>query len=319
MRYSGLLIPLFLLSLALVTYEAQAQSPEIVRKIEALKSELEQLRSEVVEAEEKNASLAGGLVKALVETRIEIIKTTASLIQQRIHALESGAKITLEVSGTQPDEELAQRLKLEIETQLAELKNAREEAAKYSGGLVAAMKQATVATQEQTLAMLRQRYLSAKYGLPVILPPATGGIGSEQGVLGIPSSRTSPVSPDVPADVNTEVISVKLLSKRFAEQNYQEFIWFDIEFTANVLDKPARAIKGILNLQDLFGEPKMRLNWTIDEPIKPGETIVERGTGFEYNQFIDSHQWVQATDLENMTASFVVKSILYQDGSRRDF
>ena len=112
---------------------------------------------------------------------------------------------------------------------------------------------------------------------------------------------------------------MKLLSKRFAEQNYQEFIWFDIEFTANGLDKPARAIKGILNLQDLFGEPKMRFNWTIDEPIKQGETIVERGTGFKYNQFIDSHQWVRATDLENMTASFAVKSILYQDGSRRDF
>lgn len=38
------------------------------------------------------------------------------------------------------------------------------------GGLIKALRLATVATQEQTLAMLEQRYLSAKYGLaqPVI-------------------------------------------------------------------------------------------------------------------------------------------------------
>ena len=63
----------------------------------------------------------------------------------------------------------------------------------------------------------------------------------------------------------------------------------------------------------------MRLNWTIDEPPQPGETIVEKGSGFEYNQFLDPHRWVRATDIEDMTASFTVESILYQDGTRLDF
>jgi len=315
LRPFTLLLALFILSPAC----RRGPSPEDVQRIAALKTELEAVRTEVTEAEKKNASLTGGLVKALVEARLEILKTTEALIQQRIHALEAGAKISVEVPGTVPNEELAARLAQEIETQLVELSKARAEADKYSGGLVAAMKQATVATQEQTLAMLRQRYLAAKYGLSTIALPAAAGGASEQEMPSPSPSIPPPTSVAVPAEVSAEILSVKLLKKRYAEQDYQDFIWFDIEFTARGLDKPARAINGVLNLQDLFGEPRMRINWTIDEPIKPGETVVERGTGFEYNQFLGSHQWVRATKLQNMTASFVVKSILYQDGTRRDF
>ena len=311
---------ILLLALCIVSPAcAQGPSPEDVQRIAALKTELEEVRNEVAEAEKKNASLTGGLVKALVEARLEILKTTEALIQQRIHALEAGAKISVEVSGTKPNEELATRLAQEIETQLKQLTEARAEADKYTGGLVAAMKQATVATQEQTVAMLRQRYLAAKYGLPIVVVSATTGEAPEHGIPFASSSTPPSTSVDVPADVSADILSVKLLRKRFAEQDYQDFIWFDIEFTAKGLDKPARAIRGVLKLQDLFGEPHMMLNWTIDEPIKPGQTLVEKGSGFKYNQFIDAHQWVRATDLQNMTASFIVKSILYQDGSRRDF
>ncbi|HUT55942.1 MAG TPA: hypothetical protein VM658_21300 [bacterium] len=319
MKFFWLFIPL--LALCIVSLAcAQRPSPEDVQKIAVLKTELEEVRSEVVAAEKKNSLLAGGLIKALVEARLEILKTTEALIQQRIHALETGATISIKVSGTEPNEELAARLGQEIETQLVELSKAQAEADKYSGGLLAVMKQATVATQEQTVAMLRQRYLAAKYGLPTVVLPATTGGASEQGI-GAASPSTSPsMSVDVPsADVSAEIVSVKLLGKRFSNQNYQQFILLDMEFTAKGLDKPARAIKGVLNLQDLFGEPKISINWTIDELMMPGQTFVKKGTGFEYNQFIDSHNWVRSTDLQNMTASFVVMSILYQDGSRRDF
>ena len=153
----------------------------------------------------------------------------------------------------------------------------------------------------------------------MVLPAVCAPSASEQGALSPQSSTTSATESKVPDEVSSEIVSVRLLRKRFAEQEYQEFIWFDIEFTAGGLDKPARAIKGVLNFQDLFGEPRMKMNWTIDAPVEPGQTVTEKGTGFKYNQFIDSHQWVRATDPQNMTASFAVTSILYQDGSRRDF
>lgn len=298
---------------------SQSPSPEDVQKIAALKAELEAVYLEIAATEDKSSSFSDGLVKALIEVRLEILRTTEALIHQRIHALESGAKITIGLAGTEPNEDLADQLRQEIESQLAELNGARQEAAKYSGGLVAAMKHATIATQEQSVAMLQQRYFVAKYGLPMILPAVTTRPASEQGAQSVRSSTTSSRGREALDDVSSEILSVKLLSKRFAEQDFQEFIWLDIEFTADGLDKPARAIKGVLRLQDLFGEPKMSIKWTIDEPIDPGKAIAEKGTGFKYNQFIDSHQWVRATALQNMTASFTVNSILYEDGTRRDF
>src|SRR5262249_42783019 len=115
-------------------------SPEDQAKIESLQGELKAVKAEVASAEQKNAGLAGGLVKALVEVRLEVIKTTEALIQQRIQALASGAKVSVTVSGTQADEKLAQSLEVGIKKQEGELKAAQTDAAQYSGGLVGAMK-----------------------------------------------------------------------------------------------------------------------------------------------------------------------------------
>ena len=280
-----------------------------------LRAEVADVDNEISNAEKKEASLSDGLIKSLVEARLEILKLTRDMVRQRILALESGATVTVEAAGTKPDPALAATLEGEIASQSAELESARKDAAAYDGGLIGAMKVATVATKEQTMAMLQQRYLAAKYGL-VLVGVANGG---EKGAeLQSVDAGKVPKAGNVTTDPTT-VVEVKLLSKRFAEHDYQEYLWFDIEFSATGLSKPARAIKGVLNFQDLFGDPQLRISWTIEEPLKPGGSVMEKGTGFEYNQFVDSHQWVKNTALSNMTASFTVKSILYQDGSRQDF
>lgn len=290
-------------------------NPEEVKKIEELKIELKKVENEIKEAETKDATYAGGLIKALINARIEILKTNKALIEQRISALESGAKITLETYKTGPDLEEASRIFEEIEKQTKELESAKLETSKYSGGLILAMKRSTVATIEQTIAMLNQKYLISKYGLgfPKISKTKDSQIDSEIGVLDQEPSDV--ISED---EIANEIISVKLLNKEFAEQDYQEYIYFDIELKATGLDKPARAIKGSLNLQDLFGETKLRIGWTIDKPINPGGKVIKKGTGFEYNQFIDTHKWVRSTRLQDMKATFTVKSIIYKDGSKRD-
>lgn len=114
------------------------------------------------------------------------------------------------------------------------------------------------------------------------------------------------------------IIVARLLRKKFSHQGYEDYVFFDIEFTARGLDRPARAIKGVLLLQDLFGETHLPLNWTIDHPLSPGEIFVEKGSGFKFNQFIEKHQWARNTEMENMRAIFRVTSILYADGSRKD-
>lgn len=311
-------LPSLILMLAICTLVACSGKPseEDLAQIAKLNSELEELETDIRLAEEKNLRFSGGLVKALVEARLETLLNTRALLQQRIHALEGGADIDVSAPGSSPDQELADQIAEEIASQEQKLKEAKAESDRYSGGLVKAMKEATVATNEQTLAMLNHRFLAAKYGLPSVSvdsaqapEPADMGSLAESGAIG--SSGDDP-------DVADEIVTVRLIKKRFAKQNYQDYIFFDIEFTAEGLDKPARAIKGVLRLQDLFGEPRMNIGWTIEDPVAPGQTVIEKGTGFEFNQFMDDHQWVRSTELRNMTASMTVRSILYQDGTRRD-
>lgn len=140
-------------------------TPEELDLATRLRSELLATDTSISNAEKEDANITGGLVKALITTRLEILRTNKALIEQRIHAVESGAKITVSVPSYKPDPQEAERIAKEIDTQLAEIKSAREDASQYSGGLVLAMKLSQIATQEQTLAMLKQRQLTAKYGL----------------------------------------------------------------------------------------------------------------------------------------------------------
>lgn len=283
-----------------------------------LTNDLQGIRSEIKSAEVQSSRFEGGLLKALIEARLETLRTTAALIEQRIQAEESGAEITIQIPGTQPDQRLAERLKQEIDKQQRELSKARNEADKHSGGLIGVMALATVATHEQTIAMLQQRYIAAKYGLPYSLPDVPDDL-SISGPAAPEAKLNSAGNSKTVRDSAKQILQVTLLDKRYNEQDYQDFMSFDVQVKAINLSRPARAIKGVLNFQDLFEEPKLQLKWTIDEPLKPNETLVEKGIGFKYNQFLDSHSWVRSTDVEDMTASYTVKSIIYQDGTREDF
>lgn len=144
-------------------------TPEERAAVDALRAELVTSQEELADAKEKDASLSGGLVKALVAVRVEVLSTNTALLHQRINAIESGSPVEQVTQVSAPDAELAKQLEAEISAERAELQTAKVEALRY-GGLVGAMKATAVATREQTLAMLQQRYLVAKYGLNPATP-----------------------------------------------------------------------------------------------------------------------------------------------------
>lgn len=132
--------------------------------VESLRGELKTTQEEIAAAKSSDSRLSGGLVKSLISVRLEILETNKALLKQRINAIEAGSPITLATEISQADPELAKNLEEEISGERAGLEFAKADALIY-GGLVGAMKAAAVATKEQTLAMLEQRYLIAKYGL----------------------------------------------------------------------------------------------------------------------------------------------------------
>ncbi|MNY11226.1 hypothetical protein D3C86_1442420 [compost metagenome] len=126
---------------------------------------------------------------------------------QRIQAIETGAKVTVLAPTSQPNPERAQALQSDIEMAKQQLVEAKAKAAQYRGGLIAAISQSTVATQEQTLAMLEQQYLVAKYGLS--LPVSTS---VEQATKPVETPTASPANvvapiPEPIADENAMLVA----------------------------------------------------------------------------------------------------------------
>ena len=186
-------------------------TPEQKQEVAALKVELSQTEGEISAAKHIEQQFSGGMIKNLTTARLEVLGTNKALLEQRINAIESGAKIDVVVSGVKPDPELAASIKAEMEDLAVKINEAKTDASQYSGGLIQVLKLSTVATEEQSMAMLQQKYLTAKYGLaevklapvqdngaaasskkdttaetrqeqPPLLPPADGPFGLEAGL-----------------------------------------------------------------------------------------------------------------------------------------
>ena len=138
------------------------------------------------------------------------------------------------------------------------------------------------------------------------------------------AGEEKPAETKGPADKATSLILVQLSKKRFQKADvskgiWQEAIYWDATYDPVGLTKPARAVKGALEFADLFGEVQFRVRVTINEPLLPKKKLKKKGTGFEYNQFKDSHKWVRGTELKDMKIAFRMQSIIYQDGTTGSF
>lgn len=129
-----------LLSVLISGCGPKALSPEQIQQVADLKSELMSTDAEIENAAKQQDMLSGGLIKSLVMARLEILKTNKALIQQRINAIESGAKVEVVTNQTSPDLKLAEKVTAELATLTREISTAKQEAAQYDGGLVGSIK-----------------------------------------------------------------------------------------------------------------------------------------------------------------------------------
>lgn len=294
-----------------------------------LRHEIASVDSELTTAAQANDQLEGGLIKALIEQRIETLRLTRALLSQRVVAIETRAPMTTRIATVSPDTARAARLALELVGVRQQLREKQAESAQYEGGLLKSMIEVSVATLGVTLTTLESERLKALYGIP---SPQTVSDG-EKGTAGAVAStgdhralppKSPPALKSQTQDRASSLLVPLLKNKRFQETDveqriYDDAIWFDVQWRATGLAKPARAIKGTLIVSDLFGEPKLRIGWTINQSLSPGETFEERSVGFDYNQFKNEHQWMRSTELSDMTFRFRVSSVIFQDGTREEF
>lgn len=312
------LLSIWLLAAALYIPLANANpsASPLLATMKELQAEATAIEEQISKAQAESAEYEGGLIKNTIDQRIAVLKLTKSLVDQRIVAIRTGAKMKTQAPASAPDSEMAASAASEIEALDKRIEKTRADADQYNGGLIKATLQSTVATMQSTRAMVDQRRLTAKFGLGLAQAPA--GEGASTSTSASKSSTAKPKGEKKPAP-NEQIIVVTLEDKRFSKKKYGHGIYFNLAFSAVGLEKPARAIKGSLVLNDLFGEKIMSIGWPLDDPMSPGETRKERDTGFDYNQFKDEHQRIRDAKTENLTATYRVDSIIYEDGTRVDF
>ena len=148
-----------------------ASDPTPVFDEDALREDVTRIETEISEALREDARYSGGLVKTLIGARLEILRQTLTMLQQRSLASDHGIQLEYSVDGTPftlpegASDEL-ENVRKELTDLDSEIRTQQQQVARYSGGVAQAMALATLETMRQTRSMLDQRRLALEYGLP---------------------------------------------------------------------------------------------------------------------------------------------------------
>lgn len=153
-------------ALAVVLQEPETSTFEIDRERAAVAAEISSVEREVAE-------LTGGLIKSVAEVRLSILRTTASMLDQKRTSLIRRVTLTYNVSGRSVREASDRELE-DILADIAQAQRSAEsgksEAANYTGGLLHSMALMKAGIDELSVAQLKFKFYSAKYGFAVTLP-----------------------------------------------------------------------------------------------------------------------------------------------------
>ncbi len=199
-------------------------SPEEQAKVEHLNGVLGWLDAEIVEADVKQADYAGGLIKELMLARLEVLRVNRALVQQRIQAIESGAKIEVVVQAIEADPARAAQVEARIEAQRIRLATAQAEANLYTGGLIKSLKMTTAATEELALAQLYQSKLQAELGL---FYPAATASNVEPSSLSGAAGKAATVETSTKDEMPGPAVTIVDINTRVTESNstWSKFAW----------------------------------------------------------------------------------------------
>lgn len=276
---------------------------------EPLQNEIAGLEQQIKDTWIESEKYAGGLIKVLLGSRIQILEHTKAILEQRLVAGNYRVKISYVVEGKEHvppvnKDEILKNLESEALGITQEMGKAQEEADHYSGGLIRVMKLSTVATYQQQLAMLEMKRCALIYDIPLF--------AFEEG------STTPAKSPTVPTEESLAEIDsmfeVKLIGKRVFEANYSDHLGFNLLLT-NHTEKDIKAVQGVLIFTDLFDSEINQIRLTFERNVPAGQTIKNNDYSMELNQFDSEDQRLRTIDIKNLKMRFEVHGIIFKDGS----
>lgn len=153
-----------------------------VPSTEEIDGDLKTTDAEIKEANQTVQEYSGGLLAVLANVRLETLKTTKTMLQQKRNGLRRYIPLSYSIDGkkyTPPENknELLQEINADLSDLKRDLSKAEEESAKYGGGLLGVLSLTQVATVENSIAFLNQRRLLLKHDIPyyaIVLTPQAG-------------------------------------------------------------------------------------------------------------------------------------------------
>ena len=111
------------------------------------------------------------------------------------------------------------------------------------------------------------------------------------------------------------LVSVALLSKtNKVLPDDRRFVAFDLQY-ANKTDKDIQAVKGTVNLVNVYGAPVIAFDWTYNRPITSRHTAVEHNAGIVISTSVAPQVELWDTDYNKLKFTFEIKTITYKDGT----
>jgi hypothetical protein len=278
---------------------------------QTIQEDLDQINKQIKEAEVESAKYAGGLIKTLIESRIQILNYTKAMLEQRIAAKDYNVVLNYTLDGKafhspENKDEMLNEIEREAIQALKEKESLKAEADKYSGGLIRATKLSTVAMKDQQLALLELKRISLLYEIPIFWS------STDQPSKEAESPKVSTSSED---DIS-KLITLRIISKRVFEANYSEHLGMEFTYTNNS-QKTIKAFTGVMNFKDVFDKEILPVNLTVDDfIIKPGQTVTDKKKSLELNKFNDAHNRLKTINLDSLKLDFEVTGILFSDGTR---
>lgn len=136
-----------------------------------IESDINLLDNEIKEAIATVQDYSGGLLSILAKVRLETLKSTKTMLEQKKTGLKRYIPIAYTIDGKKySPPENKNNLLQELERDINELKEniarAEKENNKYTGGLLSILYLTQIATEKNSIAFLEQKRLLLKHDIP---------------------------------------------------------------------------------------------------------------------------------------------------------
>jgi hypothetical protein len=144
---------------------------EIDPSTDELDADIAKIRQEIAITAAESDKYSSGVIKILIDLRAEMLRQSDIMLSQKRASVLRRIQLVYTIKGRelQPAslEELG-KLQRDIEANEKTLAQSKNHVSEYSGGLLQITALLAVETNELTLAQLRLKYYSAKYGLAAL-------------------------------------------------------------------------------------------------------------------------------------------------------